>query len=123
MIIGPNEITPDDYDLGLTILAYARTIAPSLDDLEDTQRQTAIAILRRAASEVPAGGTRRIRAQSRNGTSVTMDPYDGIFSREDRAALRALCGIPTLATSSRPVGHFPPSGIVQETWPEKRARA
>ena len=121
--IDPSDVSPGDHAHGLRIIAYAKTIAPSLDDLEDTARPTAMATLRGAAAEIPAPGTRRLRGQSRNGTSISLDPYLTAFTREDRAALRALCGMPALSEAARPVGHFPPSGIVQETWPEKRTRA
>ena len=99
------------------LIAEARSIAPCLDRLEGEDRLIAIAILTRASAELPEAGSRRLRSQSRNGASVTLDGFTSAFSAGDRAALRALCGSAT-ARAAAPVGEFPAAGLIEQNWPE-----
>lgn len=106
-----------DASDALVLIAEARSIAPCLDRLEGEDKLAAIAILTRASAELPEAGSRRVRSQSRNGTSVTLDGFTSAFSPADRAALRALCGSAT-AMAGAPVGEFPAAGLVEQNWPE-----
>lgn len=96
------------------LFAEALTIAPPLALLDGDAKETALAVIRGAAAEVPAPGARRVRSQSRNGTSVTFDPAGSPFSGGDRAVLRSLCG---MGSPGGPVGQFPPSTITRGIWP------
>ena len=87
---------------------------------QPTPRTGGVAILLGVAAEVPAAGSRRVRSQSRNGTSVTMADYQGAFTLEDRSTLRALCGAASAAAVGAPVGSFPPSTITKCIWPPER---
>ncbi|MBB1511977.1 hypothetical protein H5399_05080 [Tessaracoccus sp. MC1627] len=116
MDIEPDEIS-DSYDTGLVVLAYAATVAPCLDSLDNLPRAKAVAILRRVAGELPGTGMSRVSQQSRNGTSVSFRDVGDVFTANDRSALRALCGISPSAAAA-PVGSFPTSGLVAAIWPE-----
>ena len=117
MDIEPDEIS--DYDTGLVVLAYAATVAPCLDSLIGLSRAKAVAILRRVAGDLPGAGMARVSQQSRNGTSVSFRELGSAFSADDRAALRALCGVSPSAAPASPVGSFPASGLVAAVWPEQ----
>ena len=116
MIIGASEVS-DDYDTGLVVLAYAATVAPTLDLPIDSRREQVVAVLRRVAAGLPSPDMARVSQQSRNGTSVSFRDIGDAFTANDRAALRALCGLPASAPAS-PVGSFPTSGLVSAMWPE-----
>lgn len=118
MAITANDISGVDMMTARRVLAVARTIAPDLDSLAGDAREEAVAILCGVAAESPPPGMRRARSQSRNGTSVSWDPYSA-FSSEDRAALRALCGMST-AAAGEPVGSFPASTIASRIWPPEQ---
>ena len=120
MAITPGDLTGVEENVARRVIASARSIAPCLDSLEGEPRRDAIAILLGVAAEVPAAGSRRVRSQSRNGTSVTMADYQGAFTLEDRSALRALCGAASAAAVGAPVGSFPPSTITKCIWPPER---
>ena len=115
-MIAAEDLTGVDRSVALRVLAEARTIAPCLDSLEGEDQQTAVAILTGVAAEVPTPGSRRVRSRSRNGTSVTLDPYRSAFTGGDIVSLRALCGDTTAAGA--PVGSFPAGGTVGRVWPE-----
>lgn len=117
MDIEPQHIS-DDYDTGLVVLAYAATVAPCLDSLDMRPWEQAVAILRRVAKELPAAGTSRVSQQSRNGTSVSFRDIGSVFGKDERAALRALCGLPSSAAPAAPAGCFPAPGLVAAIWPE-----
>ena len=121
-MINPEDIPGIDRPTALRLLAKARSIAPCLDNLEGTDRETAIAILQGVASELPKPGARRIRTQSRNGTSVGYDGFASAFSDDDKDSLRALCGASSASAAAAPVGSFPDSGLVKDLWPEKQTR-
>lgn len=110
-----------DANVASRLISEARSIAPGIDSLEGAARDEAIELLLGVAAEVPAAGTRRIRSQSRNGTSVTWAGDGSVFSAGERAALRALCAAGSLPPGS-PAFSFPPSTITQGIWPTERAR-
>lgn len=116
MQIYPDEVHADP-EVALVILAYAATVAPNLDDLEDPARERAVAILHRVAAGLPEPGMARVLQQSRNGTSVSFRDVGSAFGSDDRAALRALAGGPA-SSPAAPVGSFPGSGLVAAIWPE-----
>ena len=121
-MITPSDMNGVDVLVARRVIASARSIAPCLDSLEGEPKADAVAILLGVAAEIPTAGSRRVRSQSRNGTSVTLLDYDGAFTPEDRAALRALCGQPAaFAAAGAPVGAFPPSTITEAIWPAERA--
>lgn len=117
MEIDPGEVS-SDLDTGLVVLAYAATVAPCLDTLTDFKRDQAVAILKRVAADLPAAGTSRVSQQSRNGTSVSLREVREAISADNRAALRALCGGPSVGDTAVPVGSFPVGGMVESLWPE-----
>lgn len=110
MAITPEEISDDDRDLGLRILGYARPVAPCLQNIFDDDRATAIAILKSVAKRVlttPAG----VKARAAGDWSMQYfsdAELGGVFSVDDRAALRALCGA-SASAGRGPVGSFPES--------------
>ena len=120
MAITPGDLTGVEENVARRVIASARSIAPCLDSLEGEPRRDAIAILLGVAAEVPAAGSRRVRSQSRNGTSVTMLDYDGAFTKDDRDGLRALCPAASGGVVGAPVGSFPPSTITKCIWPPER---
>lgn len=106
MAITPEQIS-NDTELGLRILAWAEPVAPCLQNLDETQTARAVAILRdvavKAASR-PAG----VKARTVGDWSQTYfsdAEMQSVFSADDRAALRAMCGASALGRGPR--GHFP----------------
>lgn len=122
MAITPGDLPGVDENVARRVIATARSIAPCLDSLDGEKKKDAIAVLLGVVAEVPTAGSRRVRSQSRNGTSVTLLDYTGAFTTEDRAALRALCGAAEAVTAGGPVGSFPPSTITDRIWPPERPR-
>ena len=116
-MIGPADLTGVDETLARRLIATARSIAPCLDALVNEPRADAIAILLGVAAEVPAPGARRMKSQSRNGTSVGWADYSAAFTDEDKVALRALCS--TASTVGAPVGSFPESTMACRIWPSE----
>lgn len=114
-MIGPSDLIGVDPTVARRVIATARSIAPCLDSLTGEAREDAVAILRGVADEVPAPGARRMKSQSRNGTSVTWTDYSSAFTAEDRRALRALCS--TASSVGAPVGSFPESTMACRIWP------
>lgn len=112
------DIAGVDYSTALRLFGVAVSIAPCLPSLEGEGKLIAIAILQGVAAELPASGERRIRSQSRNGTSITLADISSAFTSDDRDALRALCPSAGAAAAS-PVGCFPPAGMVEILWPEQ----
>ena len=112
------EEVHSDHEVGLVVLAYAATVAPNLDALVDPNRERVVAILRRVAAGLPDPAMARVSQQSRNGTSVSFRDVGDAFSKNDRAALRALSGATSSAPAGTPVGSFPGSGLVAALWPE-----
>lgn len=114
-----SDITGVEISTARRVMAAARGIAPSIDALPHSPAMDeAVAILQAVAAELPKPGQRRVRSQSRNGTAVSLDPFESAFTAEERAALRSLCGDPPLAQYSAPVGTFPEAGLVESVWPE-----
>ena len=111
------EEVHSDREVGLVVLAYAATVAPNLDSLVDPDRERAVAILRRVAAGLPDPSMARVSQQSRNGTSVSFRDIGSAFGIDDRAALRALCGLSSTAPAA-PAGSFPDAGMVAALWPE-----
>ena len=116
-MITPGDLPGMEDAAARRLIAAARSIAPCIDTLEGDLRATAVAILQGVAAEVPAPGTGRVRSQSRNGTSVTWADYGSAFGKDDRDALRALCGAAAAAFAGAPVGSFPRSTIAHRIWP------
>lgn len=116
----PNDLPGVDVMSARRLLVTARLIAPCLDTLESDARMDALAILQGVASRLPEPGMERVRTQSRNGTSVGLDPFTSAFTAEDRAALRALCG--TAASPGQPVGSFPLGRVADHIWPPEDIR-
>ncbi len=114
-----SDITGVDPTVALRLLAVARSIAPCLDSLTGDNAKTAVAIIQGVAAELPAPGSRRVRSQSRNGTSIGFDAFVSAWTAEEKAALRALCGH-SVASSGAPVGVFPAPGVVESLWPERQ---
>ena len=114
-MIGPSDLQGVDTNVARRLIATARSIAPCLDTLDGEARADAIAVLLGVAAELPAPGTGRMKAQSRNGTSVSWAVDTSAFTADDRAALRALCG--TAAAAGAPAGSFPASTIARRIWP------
>ena len=115
----PSDLTGVDEVVARRLLAVARAIAPGLDQLDYDDKETAVAILQGVAAELPAPGSRRVRSQSRNGTSIGFDAFVSAWTAEEKAALRALCGH-SVASSGAPVGVFPAPGVVESLWPERQ---
>jgi hypothetical protein len=115
-VIYPIEIS-DDENLARRILVRARSIAPGLNDIpdDDDRRLDVIAILKGVVGEVPRPGERRVRARSRNGTSISYNDLSGAFSDDDMASLRSLVGA---APAGLPIGSFPPPRAFTNVWPE-----
>lgn len=116
-MFSPDDITGVDRKVAIRLIAVARSIAPCLDSLEGEAWVAAVAIIEGVAAELPTSGSRRVRSQSRNGTSVSWDASASAFSQDDRDALRALCGAASSASASAPVGSFPESTITRNIWP------
>lgn len=116
MAIVASDLTGDAAATHIVLL-LARDVAPCLDSLVDDDRDAAIAILNRCVADVPAAGSRRVRSQSRNGSSVSFTTGESVaLPGMEKAALRALCGsVP--AAGSTPVGRFPAPGTVVDAWP------
>lgn len=109
-----------DAKVARRVISVALSIAPALDSLEGEAKARAVAIIEGGADELPTSGSRRVRSRSRNGTSVSFDGAAGVFTPEERAALRALCGL--TASPGAPVGSFPPSTITRSIWPVEPTR-
>ncbi|WP_022886364.1 hypothetical protein [Glaciibacter superstes] len=118
-MIEPNEITGVDENTALRVIAYAISIAPYLDGLEDGRnRWSAIAILIGVGREVVARGSRLVKAQRIGSASVDYTVVASCFSEDDRGALRALCGSSTV--TGGPIGKFPrATKTFSRIWPEE----
>lgn len=116
MAITADEFSGSDENGRRRLIAIARSIAPGIDALTGKAKQEAIAILASAAAELPAAGSRRTKAMSRNGSSVTYADAGSAFTDEDRDALRALCA--TGVVDAGPRGSFPTDRPLSRLWPE-----
>lgn len=114
MII-PDDLTGVEESVARRLIAVARSIAPCIDTIDGDDKLTVVAILDGVAAELPAAGSRRVRSQSRNGTSISLADMKSAFSDDDRDALRALC---SATPAGLPVGSFPEAGVVARAWPE-----
>lgn len=117
MPITHGDISSDE-DLGRRVLVRARIIAPCLDNIESASEagKDAIAILKGVIAELPAAGSRRTRALSRNGTSMSFAAIDAAFDSDSRLALQSLCG--GVDAPGLPVGSFPKDRPLARVWPE-----
>lgn len=111
-VIQPEDVAADDRELGLRVLAYARTVAPCLSGgVSDRVAETAIAILRPVAANVAAiTRSRGLKGHSVGDwswTYLTDAEIGSVIGPDDRAALRALCG-QSGQRRHGPVGSFPP---------------
>lgn len=117
-MITPADIPDVGEDVARRIIVAARSIAPCIDSfLEGSEeKKNAIAILRGVAAEVPAPGSRRVRAQRIGPASV--DYWDAeTWLPEDRRDLRSLCS--AVSTAGNPIGSFPQERPLARLWPEK----
>lgn len=108
-----------DESTARRVVSYAtRIIAPGLADVDGEARSDAIAILSAVAVDLQAArGSRLIKSQAVGPARVDYRDVAVLFSKEDRATLRALCGLP--GSLGGPVGSFPPpSRTVSRLWPE-----
>jgi hypothetical protein len=116
-VIEPSDIPGVGEDVARRIILAARSIAPCIDSFADDseEKKNAIAILRGVAAEVPASGSRRVRAQRIGSASV--DYWDAkTWLPEDRQLLRSMCaGSPA---GGMPVGSFPEARPLSRLWPE-----
>ena len=117
MPIKHSDISTDE-DLGRRVLVRAGVIAPCLATLdpETEAGKNAIAILKGVIAELPAAGSRRTRALSRNGTSMSFAAIDAAFDADARLSLQAICGVAT--GGALPAGHFPKARPLRGIWPE-----
>lgn len=115
MPITHSDITTDE-DLGRRVLVRAGIIAPCLASLDPTSEagKNAVAILKGVIAELPAAGSRRTRALSRNGTSMSFAAIDAAFDADARLSLQAICGLTNGA--ALPAGHFPKSRPLRGLW-------
>ncbi len=110
-IAGASELT------ALRVIAFAQTVAPCLQSLEGDQRALAVAVLTGVALELEQRGSRLIRDQGIGPARVGFVSAESVFTEDDKAALRALCG--SVALPGAPVGHFPAAGVVRRVWGEE----
>lgn len=112
-----SDITTDE-DLGRRVLVRACIFAPCLDTLDPASEagKNAIAVLKGVIAELPAAGSRRTRALSRNGTSMSFAAIDAAFDDDARASLRSLCGL--AEGQALPRGSFPLARAFESVWPE-----
>lgn len=118
MPITHSDISTDE-DLGRRVLVRAGIIAPCLATLdpETEAGKNAIAILKGVIAELPAAGSRRTRALSRNGTSMSFAAIDAAFDADARLSLQAICGVAT--GGALPAGHFPKARPLRGIWPDE----
>lgn len=113
------ELTGVDQALAARVIAAARSIAPidSLD-YDSPARVDVVAILTGVARDAAQRGSALV-TQQRIGPAQAQYAAASWFSDDDRAALRALCGVAAGAAAA-PVGHFPaPGRLVTRIWPER----
>lgn len=114
--VAPNVLPGVTEFIARRVLAYARTIAPCIPDLIGEDRELAIAILQGVALEVRDRGSRMIASQAVGSARVTYRELATVFSPDDKAALRALCG--ATSQSRMPAGSFPTDRPTSRLWPE-----
>ena len=116
MAITPADLGGTD-DVARRVLVLARSIAPCIDSWEPTSEvgKDAIAVLKGVIAELPAPGSARVRAQARNGTSVSLADMRSAFSTDARESLRSLCGC---GGGGLPAGSFPSERPFSRLWPE-----
>lgn len=102
------ELGPD-REAALIVLADARRLAPCLDNLDGADRETAVAILTRAAkrSSEMASLLKSKTAGDWSMTRFSPSEVGSAFLPDDRVTLQALCGIRP-SVGAGPVGCFPP---------------
>ena len=116
-MITPADISGVDEDVARRIIVAARSIAPCIDSFADDseEKKNALAILRGVAQEVPAPGSRRVRAQRIGSASV--DYWDATtWLQEDRDSLRSLCAV--ASSAGLPLGSFPEARPIDRIWRE-----
>lgn len=116
MSISPSDFDGDE-DTVRRVLVLARDIAPCIDSLSGESKKDAIAILKGVIAELPEPGSRRTRALSRNGTSMTFAEIESAFDDDARRSLRSLCSAQS-TSGSLPAGSFPKQRAFARVWPE-----
>ncbi|MEA1264162.1 hypothetical protein MicroSTF_14055 [Microbacterium sp. STF-2] len=119
MPITPTDLGGDE-NTARRVLVQARDIAPCIDSFpEDSEeKKDAIAVLKGVLDELPAAGSRRTRAMSRNGSSITLADIKSAFDEDARSSLRALCAASRDAAPGAPLGSFPTDRPFARVWPE-----
>ena len=119
MPITPTDLGGDE-NTARRVLVLARDIAPCIDSFPDESEDklNAIAVLKGVLAELPAPGSRRTRAMSRNGTSMSFADIQSAFDDDARRSLRALCSAARAATPGIPLGSFPSDRPFARVWPE-----
>lgn len=119
-MITADDLGLKDAALAARIIAHARVIAPCLDSLTDDRKKEAVAILRAIGRDAQASGARGVASRQVGTARVTYREISSWYTEDDRAALRALCGI--AVTAGHPVGRFPaPPVAYRGLWPEQEA--
>ena len=120
-MITADDLGLKDAALAARIIAHARAIAPCLDSLTDDRKKEAVAILQAIGRDAQASGARGVASRQVGTARVTYREVPSWFTEDDRAALRALCGIAAV-TAGHPVGRFPaPPAAYRALWPEQEA--
>lgn len=119
MPITPTDLGGDE-NTARRVLVLARDIAPCIDSFADDseQKKDAIAILLGVVAELPSPGSRRTRAMSRNGSSVSLAEIKSAFDDDARSSLRALCSDSRDPAPGAPLGSFPTDRPFARVWPE-----
>lgn len=119
MPITPNDLGGDE-DTARRVLVLARDIAPCIDSFSDDseEKKDAIAVLKGVLGELPATGSRRTLAMSRNGSSITLAQIKSAFDDDARSSLRSLCSASGDVAPGAPLGSFPTDRPFARVWPE-----
>jgi len=119
VVIDATELQVDE-DTALRVLATARTIAPTIHDVVDTQsRNELVAVLRGVAKDAAARGSLLVRGQRMGPGGVDYTDATSWFTDDVRATLRAICRSASITTAG-PIAHFPKaSPVTTNLWPEQ----
>lgn len=119
MPITPTDIGGEE-NTARRVLVLARSIAPCIDSFADDseQKKDAIAVLKGVLAELPAAGSRRTKALSRNGTSMSFADIESAFDSDARTSLRSLCSAGADTAPGLPLGSFPTERAFGRVWPE-----
>lgn len=98
-----------DDDLANRIIAYARGLAPCIDNLPPgTERESVVAILRSAGLDAAerVRGLKSHTAGDWTWTYFSDAEMSSVWTDDDRRVLASIC--PAAETAGGPVGCFPP---------------